>query len=89
MTGPSSAPRGERPGTRGARWETELVWSGEQHVDDDRPDDGTDTPGATPTPERSAPAGAPNGPPDESGPGHPNRAARRAAARTARHRRHT
>lgn len=34
MTGPSSTPRGERAGTRGARWETRLVWAGEQVVDD-------------------------------------------------------
>lgn len=35
MTGPTSTPRGERPGTHGARWETELRTTGEQHVDDD------------------------------------------------------
>lgn len=34
MAGPSSAPRGERPGRPGAVWETELVWGGEQYVPD-------------------------------------------------------
>lgn len=38
MTGPSSAPRGEKPGKPGAGWETELVWTGEQIVPDDTPD---------------------------------------------------
>jgi hypothetical protein len=35
VTGPTSTPRGERAGKPGARWETELVWGGEQIVDDD------------------------------------------------------
>ncbi|WP_060880452.1 hypothetical protein [Streptomyces scabiei] len=34
MNGPSSAPRGERPGTRGTRWETVLT-STKVVVDDD------------------------------------------------------
>ncbi|WP_328973419.1 hypothetical protein [Streptomyces sp. NBC_00239] len=34
MTGPSSTPRGERPGTRGIRWETVLT-STETVVPDD------------------------------------------------------
>ena len=37
MTGPSN-PRSERAGTPGARWETELVWPGEQIIPDDAPD---------------------------------------------------
>lgn len=32
MTGPSSTPRGEKPGKPGARWETELRSTGEQYV---------------------------------------------------------
>ncbi|MBA4865950.1 hypothetical protein H1V43_32320 [Streptomyces sp. PSKA54] len=35
MTGPSSAPRGERAGTPGSNWETELVSLGEVVVDTD------------------------------------------------------
>ncbi|GES27855.1 hypothetical protein AB0G60_02965 [Streptomyces angustmyceticus] len=38
MTAPSSSPRGERVGKPGARWETELRWTGEQIVADDRPE---------------------------------------------------
>lgn len=38
MTGPSSNPRGERAGKPGARWETELAWTGEQVIPDDAPD---------------------------------------------------
>lgn len=37
MTGPSSSPRGERPGTAPVTWQTELVRV-EQHVDDTTPD---------------------------------------------------
>lgn len=37
MTGPSSAPRGEKPGTPGTRWNTALVRT-EHIVDDDAPD---------------------------------------------------
>lgn len=37
MTGPSSTPRGEKAGTPGARWETELRWTGEQYANDDTP----------------------------------------------------
>lgn len=37
MTGPSSVPSGERPGTPGDRWETELR-TVERAVDDDAPD---------------------------------------------------
>jgi hypothetical protein len=37
VTGPSSSPRGERAGTPGANWETELRWSGEQIIPDDDP----------------------------------------------------
>ena len=36
MTGPSSTPRGERPGTVPVTWQTELART-EQHVDDDTP----------------------------------------------------
>jgi hypothetical protein len=38
MTGPSSTPRGERPGTRGTRWETVLT-STETVVPDDTLDE--------------------------------------------------
>ncbi|MET7795722.1 hypothetical protein [Streptomyces decoyicus] len=38
MSAPSSSPRGEKPGRPGARWETELRWSGEQIVPDDQPE---------------------------------------------------
>lgn len=38
MTGPSTTPRGERGGTPGARWETELRTTGEQLIPDDAPD---------------------------------------------------
>jgi hypothetical protein len=38
VTGPSSTPRGERAGTPGARWETELRWGGEHIVDDETPE---------------------------------------------------
>ncbi|ONK09483.1 hypothetical protein [Streptomyces sp. MP131-18] len=34
MAGPSSAPRGERPGTPGAAWETQLVLGGEELLPD-------------------------------------------------------
>jgi hypothetical protein len=37
MTGPSSAPRGERAPRPGVAWQTELVRT-EQLVDDDTPD---------------------------------------------------
>lgn len=37
MTGPSTAPRGERAGTQGARWETRIVPVGERVVPDDAP----------------------------------------------------
>ena len=37
MTALSSAPRGEHTPTPGARWETELRWSGEQLADDGAP----------------------------------------------------
>ena len=37
MTKPSSSPRGERAGTPGARWETELRTTGEVVVPDDEP----------------------------------------------------
>jgi len=35
MAGPSSAPRGERPGARPGAWETELLFTGEQLADGD------------------------------------------------------
>lgn len=38
MSGPSSAPRGERAGTPGAGWETELRSTGEQYVPDGQPE---------------------------------------------------
>lgn len=38
MTGPSSAPRGEHTPKPSRTWETRLVWTGEQLVDDDAPD---------------------------------------------------
>jgi hypothetical protein len=38
VTGPTSVPRGERAGTPGARWETELVSSGERWVPDGEPE---------------------------------------------------
>jgi hypothetical protein len=38
MTGPSSAPRGERPGRPGANWEIELRSSGERYVPDGAPE---------------------------------------------------
>ncbi|MFD8545588.1 hypothetical protein [Streptomyces sp. NPDC059649] len=38
MAKPSSTPRGERSGKPGARWETELRWTGEQIVEDDQPE---------------------------------------------------
>lgn len=41
MTGPSSAPRGERAGRPGTTWETRLVWTGDEHV---VPDDDTEPP---------------------------------------------
>ncbi|RKN61892.1 hypothetical protein D7231_31980 [Streptomyces klenkii] len=34
MTAPSSTPRGERPGTPGVTWETELVLGSEEYVPD-------------------------------------------------------
>lgn len=34
MSGPSSAPRGERAGSPGAAWESVLVWGGERVVED-------------------------------------------------------
>ncbi|WP_167361960.1 hypothetical protein [Streptomyces yokosukanensis] len=37
MTGPSSAPRGERAGTPGATWQTTIART-EQHIADDTPD---------------------------------------------------
>lgn len=37
MTAPSTAPRGEHPGRPGTRWNTALVWSGEQLADDTTP----------------------------------------------------
>jgi hypothetical protein len=37
VTGPSSNPRGERAGTPGSTWETELRTS-ERVIDDDAPD---------------------------------------------------
>ncbi|WP_406462998.1 hypothetical protein OHB07_16265 [Streptomyces sp. NBC_00111] len=37
MTAPSSAPRGEHTPRPGARWETELQWTGEQLADDIAP----------------------------------------------------
>ncbi|MFG2211033.1 hypothetical protein [Streptomyces sp. NPDC048638] len=43
MTGPSSTPRGERPGTPGTRWETVLT-STEVVVPDDTWDDEPPTP---------------------------------------------
>lgn len=38
MTGPSSSPRGEKASKPGARWETELRWTGEQVIPDEAPD---------------------------------------------------
>ena len=38
MAAPSSAPRGERPGTPGATWDTQLVWGGERVVPDGEPE---------------------------------------------------
>ncbi|MGW3821846.1 hypothetical protein ACWEAF_05930 [Streptomyces sp. NPDC005071] len=38
MTAPSSTPRGEQAARPGARWETELRWTGEQVVDDQTPE---------------------------------------------------
>jgi len=38
VTGPSSAPRGERAGTPGAGWETELRSAGERFVPDGEPE---------------------------------------------------
>jgi hypothetical protein len=38
MTGPSSAPHGERAGTPGAGWGTELRSLGEQYVPDGEPE---------------------------------------------------
>lgn len=37
MTGPSSAPKGERAGTPGVAWQTTVART-EQHVDDTAPD---------------------------------------------------
>jgi hypothetical protein len=37
VTGPSSTPRGEHAGRPGARWQTQLVSTGEQLIDDDTP----------------------------------------------------
>ncbi|MFJ2000288.1 hypothetical protein [Streptomyces chartreusis] len=37
MTGPTSTPRGERPGRPGVTWDTELART-EQHIPDDAPD---------------------------------------------------
>jgi hypothetical protein len=37
VTGPSSTPRGEKPGRPGVSWEQQLVHT-EQHVDDNEPD---------------------------------------------------
>jgi hypothetical protein len=39
MTGPSSTPRGERPGRPGTHWETRLVVVETVVPDDDAPDD--------------------------------------------------
>jgi hypothetical protein len=38
MTGPSSTPRGEHTPAPGVTWQTRLVPTGEQLVDDDAPD---------------------------------------------------
>jgi hypothetical protein len=38
MTGPTSAPHGERAGTPGAAWGTELRPTGEQYVPDGEPE---------------------------------------------------
>ncbi|MER7806137.1 hypothetical protein [Streptomyces sp900116325] len=38
MTAPSSSPRGEHTPRTGARWETELRWTGERLVDDQAPE---------------------------------------------------
>ncbi|MER7151232.1 hypothetical protein [Streptomyces lydicus] len=38
MSAPASSPRGEKAGRPGARWETELRWTGEQIVPDDQPE---------------------------------------------------
>jgi hypothetical protein len=37
VSAPSSTPRGEHPGRPGTHWNTALVTSGEQLVDDDQP----------------------------------------------------
>ncbi|WP_327223062.1 hypothetical protein OG229_02645 [Streptomyces platensis] len=38
MSAPGSSPRAEKPGRPGARWETELRWTGEQIATDDQPE---------------------------------------------------
>jgi hypothetical protein len=43
VTGPSSTPRGERPGRPGTTWETRLVVV-ETVIPDDAPDDAPTTP---------------------------------------------
>ncbi|MFD7705627.1 hypothetical protein [Streptomyces sp. NPDC059786] len=53
MTGPSSTPRGERPGRPGARWNTELVWSGEQVTADGAPECATEDGECPPAPNRA------------------------------------
>lgn len=75
MTGPSSAPRGERPPAPGVTWERQLVTTGEIVVDTDRdesPFGWSDLP-TTPPENANAPQ-----------PPHPNRETRRALARAAR-----
>ena len=38
MTGPSSSPRPEHTPRPGITWDSTVVWSGEELVDDDAPD---------------------------------------------------